>query len=207
MLLVVGGIGYLKFFYLSSSAELERIMKIETTLTMNESQIAALADVRDKLSKDINDYSGRLNLAKMKNELLDYAGAEVLYKECLGRKPQDILVLNNLASMYYDLKRYDEAEQKNYDILAVSPKWINAYTNLYEIYQFHKKDDRAKLEPVLIRGIAEWPEMERDLVVMTAVYYDELMGNTAKAIEYYERALSLNPNDQTSKNRLAELKK
>jgi tetratricopeptide (TPR) repeat protein len=206
-IVMIGGLTAFKLLSKPENADLEKLLKINTTLALNASQQATFDEAKGKLELDITDYSALLNLAKLKQELLDYDAAEALYKGLNVRKSDDLLVLNNLASLYYDIKKYPEAEKANYDILAVSPKWLNAYTNLYEIYQFHMKDNRAKLEPVLLRGIEEYPEMKNDLIMMTATYYDELMANKAKAIEYYEMVLKVDPSNATAKARIAELKK
>ena len=204
---MIGGLTAFKLLSKPENADLENLLKINTTLTMDAAQQESFNDVKSKLELDITDYSALLNLAKLKQELLDYDAAETLYKGLNVRNSKDILVLNNLASLYYDIKKNPEAEKANMDILAVSPKWINAYTNLYEIYQFYLKNDRAKLEPVLLRGIEEYPEMKKDLIMMTATYYDELMGNNEKAIEYYGKVLETDPTNAGAKARIAELKK
>jgi len=68
------------------------------------------------------------------------------------------------------------------------------------------KDKRQDLEKILLRGLEEYPEMKASLLAKLAVYYDELMNNKEKAIEYYEKALKENYNETMAK-RLKELKK
>jgi len=204
LILVIGGL--VGGWFYAKSTKLDRLIKLPAGKELNDSQKQTLEDVRSKLSADIAYYSGLLNLAKLKAELGDKSSAENLYLELLKRKSEDVLVLGNLGTIYYDAGQYEKAEEMQLKIIAVTPKWINSYRELMDIYQFHLKDKRASLEPLLMNAIEKSPEFEADLTSLTAVYYDQVMNNREKAIEYYEKALKVSPTNDTIASRLKELK-
>jgi tetratricopeptide (TPR) repeat protein len=183
------------------------VLKINTTLTLNETQEKTLSNIKESLAKDPSDYLALLDLAKLKQSLLDNAGAEKMYLKLSKINAADILPLNNLASLYVDTKRYDEAEKTYLAIFNINYKWLNAYQGLYDLYQFQLPERRAKLEPILLKGIEEFPEMKSALLNMTAVYYDELMNDKIKAIEYYKKTIERDPTKKDAKDRLTQLLK
>jgi tetratricopeptide (TPR) repeat protein len=207
LIVVLGGIVFVTFFNEDANSEnLVDVLKINTTYEMSEVQKGLYLDIIDKYNEDPTDYRNLFELATLKQALLDNDGAIELYDELKKQKPKDLLILNNLANLYYNLKDYEKSEEINLGILEISPKWINAYNELLDIYRYHLKDKAGSFEKVLLDGIANYPEMESGLVVKAAVYYDEVMNNEAKAIEYYQKALTYSPDDSSLKIRLDELK-
>lgn len=204
--IIIAGVAFININNKKDLSE-NGLLKINTTLVMNDSQKQTYAEIKDKLAIDPEDYSGLFELARLKQDMLDIEGAIALYNQLHAMKPADILPMNNLGSLYYDNKRYEEAEKIYLDVLKVTPKWINAYNSLMDIYQYHLTDKRASFEAVLLNGIKEYPEMEQTLISKTAVYYDQLMNNKVKAIEYYRKLLKFTPNDAVIKARIAELSK
>ena len=189
----------------SSEARIEKLMKINGSGTPSETQQKSLTEIKEKLLLYSENYDALLELALIKQSVGDLDGALALYK--IIDKSNDIMALNNSASIYYDQGEYEKAEAAHLKILnEITPQWLNSYNELYSIYQFHLKDKRGSFESVLFRGIEQYEEQRLALTIKAAVYYDELMNNAPKAIEYYEKALKLSPNNQTIKNRLKELK-
>lgn len=192
----------------SSEAKIEKLMMINGSGKLSEIQQKTLVEIKEKLLLYDDDYSALLDLALIKQSVNDLDGALALYEKMRELRKNDLLPLNNSASIYFDRGEYELAEAAHLRILNdITPKWFNSYNELYSIYQFHLKDKRGSFESVLLNGIEKYDEEKLALTNKTAVYYDELMGNVPKAIEYYEKTLKLSPNDQVVKKRLKELKK
>ncbi|MEK7159289.1 MAG: hypothetical protein AAB766_02190 [Patescibacteria group bacterium] len=192
----------------SSEAKVEKLMQINGSGKLSEIQQKSLVEIKEKLLLSNDDYSALLNLALIKQAVGDLDGALALYEKMRALRKNDLLPLNNSASIYFDRGEYVLAEAAHLRILNdITPKWYNSYNELFSIYQFHLKDKRGSFESVLLNGIEKYDEEKLALTNKTAVYYDELMGNVPKAIEYYEKTLKLSPNDQVVKKRLKELKK
>jgi tetratricopeptide (TPR) repeat protein len=191
----------------SSEAKIEKLMQINGSGTLSEIQKKTLIEVKEKLLLYNDNYSALLDLALIKQAVGDLDGALALYEKMRELRKNDLLPLNNSASIYFDRKEYEKAEAAHLRILNdITPKWMNSYNELYSIYQFHLKDKRGSFESVLLNGIEQYEEEKAALTMKTAIYYDELMNNVAKAIEYYEKAVKLSPNNQEAKKRLKELK-
>ena len=61
-----------------------------------------------------------------------------------------------------------------------------------------------ELEPMLLNALKQYPELETEMTSILANYYDEIMPNKEKAVEYYTKLLKLRP-DEAVRQRLAEL--
>ena len=185
---------------------LEELFKINTTLEMNDMQKTIYNEAKIKLQENPEDYESLLNLARLKQDLLDYDGAIEMYDNLRKEKPEDILLLNNLGTIYYNQKEYERSEEMYLAILEITPKWTNSYRELTNIYRYHLKDKKTEIEPLLLSGMEKYPEMEADFVGLLAVYYDEIVPNREKAIEYYEKLIALYPGNDNFEERLKELR-
>ena len=190
-----------------NNVALEELLKIDTTLEMNEMQKTIYNEAKEKLQEDQEDYESLLSLARLKQDLLDFEGAIEMYENLRTKKPDDLLPLNNLGTIYYNQKEYEKSEQMYLEILEITPKWTNSYRELTNIYRYQLKDKKEEIEPLLLRGIEKYPEMADDFVGSLAVYYDEIVPNKEKAIEYYEKLNALYPGNDNFEERLEELKK
>ncbi len=202
--LLLGGLVGLKFY--KKYEDKKNVLTINTALSMTVEQQQLYDEARLKLEEDPDDYSALFQLANLKQAMLDRVGAISLYEKLLTIKPDDILVLHNLGNIYYDLGRYEEAEKIELEILEKTPKWTAAYQELMMIYQFHLTDRRGKLESLLLKGLNLVPEAEVDFVSLLAKYYDELMPDKEKALEYYSRLVKLQTQNQDAQKRVFELK-
>lgn len=205
IVLLAGGLVGVKFYKKSSA--FRALININTEIAMTQAQSDLYQELKTKLTADPNNYDDLLQLGRMKQSLLDFEGAISIYNQLLQRKPSDTLVLNNLGSIYFDTKRYAEAEAIQLRIIAQTPKWFNAYRELMSIYTFFLPENKAKLEPLLLSGLANIPDSKQEFTILLASYYEDVMKDQVKAIEYYEKALELNPTDQVIKAWLAKAKK
>lgn len=184
----------------------ENLITINTDLEMNKIQEQSYKEIKEKLCEDVGDYSELFHLARLKQDLLDFDGALELYEKLRIIKPKDISILNNMGTIYYNSGNYEKSKEMYLAILDITPKWAPSYNELASIYRYHLKDQAAEFEPILLNGLENYPEMKIDLTAKLAVYYDEVMSNKAKAIEYYEKLLKLDPTNTVVKERLGELK-
>jgi tetratricopeptide (TPR) repeat protein len=191
----------------TDNAALEKILKINTKLTMNETQKGTFDDSKKLLEGDIESYDGLAELARLKQDLLDYDGAIEIYEKLRKVKPDDITTLNNLAVIYFNQKKFEESEALYLRILEITPKWMSSYRELSTIYTYHLKDKAPGFEAVLLKGQEQFPEAKNDFIGLLAFYYDEVVPNKAKAIEYYEQLVKIYPANAGLKERLEELKK
>ncbi|MDD4606717.1 MAG: tetratricopeptide repeat protein [Patescibacteria group bacterium] len=208
ILIVILALGYFLFTKIKVKQQPidKDLIKINTGLEMDEKQQTTYNEIIEKLNKDKDDYSALIDLARLKQDLLDYDGAIELYNYLLTIKPKDGLVLNNLANVYYNLKNYEKAEEIYLFILDFNPKWTNSYNELFSIYRYHLKDKQSEIEPLLLNGIEKYPEMKIDLMSKLALYYDEMVLDKNKAIEEYQAILELDPENEMVKGELNRLK-
>lgn len=183
------------------------LINVKSDLEMSADNRKIYGELKEKLKENRNDYNLLFKLARLKQDMTDYDGAEDLYLKLLKIKPDDVVVLNNLGSLYFDIGRYEDSEKFYLRIINTTPKWVNAYRRLLMIYQFHLKDKQAAMEPLLLKALEEAPELKIDMVSMLIRYYDDVVNNKEKAIEYLKKLLEINPKDSVAKQRLQELQK
>jgi tetratricopeptide (TPR) repeat protein len=181
------------------------IMVLDTgKLTPDQKYI--YTQIQSKLEQNPTDHSALLNLGRLKQSAGDYEGAEQIFLGLRESKPKDVLVLNSLGDLYMTMENYEKAEDVYMNILQITPKWLNSYEELLVIYRDHLTDRVTMLEPLLTTGIEKYPEMDVTLMGMMAMYYDEIVPDKEKAIEYYEAILVKAPDSPLVDQRLSELK-
>jgi len=203
IIVVVAGLVLLKYHQAGRSDD--ALLNINSDIQMNETQSQLYEEIKKNFASDPDAYLFRLG--RLKQDLGDYAGAIEIYEKIHENKPEDLLPLINTGSIYFDTGRYEEAEKIQLEIVSINYKWLNAYQELLMIYQYHLKDKKATLESLMLEAQKNSPELEKEFNVLFAKYYDDLMNDNAKAIEYYGKILEANPDDSGAKQRLAELKK
>jgi len=203
IILVVGGLIFSVLY--KDSYELNKLITINGKVAMTADQQKLFDDLKVKLADNADDYSSLFKLARLKQDVLDWDGAIEMYWNLRKVKPDDILPLINLGSIYFDSQQYVKAEEVQKTIIKNTPKWVNAYRELASIYRYHLKDKAPELEPMLIDALKQYPELETEMTSLLAYYYDEIVSNKDKAIEYYTKLLKLRP-DEAVRQRLAELK-
>src|SRR6056297_2418542 len=205
IVLILGVSAYFYYDYNKQNSQPE-ILQIDTELEMNEIQSELYEQLKQDIAVDPEDYSTRFKLGRLKQDLLDKQGAIEIYEELLQENPEDIAVLQNMADMHYSLKNYEKAEELNLQIIEITPKWINAYRNLLMIYQFQLQDKKEKFADLLDKALEKAPKLKNDLLAIGVRYYDDVMNNKEKTIDYFEEKLKVDPDDSLAKQRLQELR-
>lgn len=172
----------------------------------------ALAIRRAKLGPDHNDVAASLNnVATILHDREEYDAAEELYMEslaisrrALGENHPDVgISLNNLAVLLHDRKKFEEAEPVYRESLAIArrtlgdqhPGLVVSISNFASLLTDMQRFDEAE---VLLRenlqiSMAVWGEG----AVQVAYVYQQVgsleleRGNSAPALEYYERTLAI----------------
>ena len=147
------------------------------------------------------------SIAQYKKLLGDIDGAIVAWEYANRIRPQNSLSFSNLAALYhFDLKQYDLAE-KNYLIsIGNDPDDMNTIRNLFEMY-FYALKDNGKAEALLLQAIEENkenPTVLVDLYGLSGSFYVDT-GNNQKALQYYRKALGLNPQNEAVRQEVARL--
>lgn len=155
---------------------------------------------KDK-SNDINAY---LNIGFDMRQLGDDETAISAYLEALKIDPDHPLGLNNIATSYREIGEYAKAEEAYRQAIISIPGEISNYINLADVYRFQYPDDEEGLLAIINSGV-EVVAGPYDLISYLAVYYRD-RGDTAKAIEYFEKLLSVSPGNESIKAELERLR-
>lgn len=144
-------------------------------------------------------------IAQIKRTLGDFDGAIVAWEYANIIRPQNSLSFSNLAALYhFDIKDYAKAESNYLVSISNDPDDISTIRNFFELYHYSLKDD-AKAEALLASAIKANPEAA-DLYSLAGKFYTEIE-NLPKAVEYYEKHLTLNPDNQAVRQEVERLKK
>lgn len=156
------------------------------------------------LKANLDTLQGLNEMAQLKMNLGDLEGARVTWEYANIIRPKNSLSFANVAALYhYDLKRYTDAE-KNYLIaIANDPDDIPTIRNFFELY-FYSLEDFGKAEALILKSIEANPQAP-DLYALAATLYTKL-SKPDKAIEFYEKVLEFNPNNEAVKAEIQKLK-
>jgi|GEM_PF-2235086 len=148
-----------------------------------------------------------VNMGLFKQLVGDYTGAEEIWLYTYKLEPNSYLLNGNLAHLYqYYLKDYPKAEE--FYLKALESKDIasaNQYTYFSELYDLYhlNLNDQVKAVETLDKAIKALPS-DINVYLMAARHYKEA-GDYAKARDYYNQALKINPNSLAAKEGLKNL--
>lgn len=147
-----------------------------------------LAELAVSLAANPRDASGWMRVAYIKRFYGDYAGTRDAYEYLNAIAEGDALPFYNLAGLYgYYLKEPAKAIPKYEAALERDPMNPAYYSGFADFYREVMKDLPAA-ERVLEQGMAK-VQNEINLMISYAAL-SEMMGKTARAIEYYEKVLA-----------------
>ena len=162
---------------------------------------------KTSLEQNPDNFTLWLSLGTLKKYAGDYEGAEKVWIYVGEIRPKNSISFGNLADLYTNfLKDYDKAISAYQTAIANSVGEAgNArfYRNFFEFYLYYL-NDKAAAESILLEGIEKNPANSELPILLAGFYRDE--GNKQKAIEYFEKALALDPQDDLVKAELKKLK-
>lgn len=158
-----------------------------------------------KNSPDGFHFAGVLDMGAIKKYVGDYEGARDIWIFMGEQRPLNSISFGNLGDLYAGfLKEPENAEAAYLKAIENDPEDINFYINLSDLYRYEFEGGEEKVKELLTKGVEANPE-QADLFTYTASFYSEI-GENEKAIEYFEKAIELNPNNQTVIDEVKRLK-
>lgn len=159
---------------------------------------------QELIQANLDSLQGVNAVAQIKRILGDIDGAITAWEYANIIRPKNSLSFSNLAALYhYDLKQYDKAEENYITSIINDPDDIPTIRNFFELYYYSMKDN-VKAEALLLTSIEHNPN-HADLFTLAGNFYAET-GRPAKAIEYYEKHLVINPSNEVVKREVERLK-
>jgi tetratricopeptide (TPR) repeat protein len=133
------------------------------------------------------------NLGVVLNARMHYSRAIEMYQKALQQESNDPDVWNNMGIVYYQMGMYGEAKDSFNRAVEIEPNQTTARANL------------EKLERRLQRGLTEQPvrpsaKLKEYIETGAALYAS---GDYSKALEYFSKALQLQPDDFKANNNIA----
>lgn len=196
-LVVAAGVAVM-FFYLKPISK----EKVDEPLTLIDQYRQQLPEL-EKKSKE-----GNVNDLQQYGVALYVTGnlekAEEIYRKQIQIDDKNVLAHNNLANTLRDEKKFDQAVEEYKKAIELSPKATNSYFNLASVYQYSLKDFDKAIE-IYEKGMTANPEVV-DFPNMAGLAAEQ-KGDTDKAEKYFQKALSVQADNQTAKAGLERLKK
>lgn len=161
---------------------------------------AALALARRAVATDKDNIWYRFLLADLSTQFNDLDGAAKAYRGILDRWPERYEVYFGLANTLARQGKVDDARQVYRDL----EKRIGSNEELV-MREYDMLANAGRLEDaraLLTKAIAAHPEHTQYYGMLAEVY--ETQGDTAKALELYEKALALDPDDSMARIALAQ---
>ncbi len=155
-------------------------------------------------SPDGFNFQGVLEIGLIKKNVGDYEGARDAW-EYLGKKrPKNSISFGNLGDLYANfLNDPRRAEEAYRTAIENDPQEINYYMGLSEVYRY-RLPEGEKAEEVLLEGISQ-TDGDVTLLNYLAGYYRD-KGMIEQAIEYYEKSLAKEPENEAVRRELDRLK-
>lgn len=143
----------------------------------------------------------------IKKQVGDYRGAEAAWVKAGEIRPANSTSFGNLADLYANfLHEYDKAEEAYKTAISNSAgeaKNILFYRH-YAEFAFNRLSDAEKTVSILLEAAEKNPDSSEPLIMLADFYQDQ--GDNDKAIEYYEKALEIDPEDDLVRDELEKLR-
>ncbi len=187
----------------------EKLFSLPEGVILTEEQQKKFDEAKAILKKNPNDTEAWISIAQVKYGVRDLEGAKKVYLRALELQPTNTLILNNLGDIYNQQKEYEKAASMYLKIIETTPKWVSAYRELGFIYRYHLKERYPEMEEILLKGLEVSKEFIKegrvDFYAMLAIFYQETE-QKQKAIEYYEKVIELDPENEGARIALEQLK-
>lgn len=152
-----------------------------------------------KLEKDLaanpTDTQKWIEAASIKKFFNDLTGTRDIWEYIIELNPRNTTILINLGNLYaMYLSNYLLAEKYYKQAITAEPALVPAILALADLYKTFYKEKYPEVPIVIQAGLKVVPD-DANLMIFLATYYKE-SGDLAKAIEYYERSLLVQPDNQ-----------
>ena len=144
-------------------------------------------------------------LEEQASELLknDPDQAEELLLKALIYKPGNVSGLSRLGYIYVEQKNYSRAIEIYQKVAQLAPQMPDAFFNLGYVYTITEKYHQAK--EMYLRVVELAPSFTDEALFNLAVIHQKL-GDHKQSIKSLERAVELNPKNESAQNYLQKLK-
>jgi len=160
---------------------------------------------KEQLMKNRDNFDSWLALGVIKKGVGDYEGARDVFIYAGQIRPQLGISYGNLADLYaYFLDEPQKAEETYKIAIEKAPSYSPYYSGLADLYRYKFPNGDALYEQTMLDALKKIPD-EPNLTSALASFYRQ-RGEVQKAIEYYEKLVKLQPQNETAKQDLAELK-
>ena len=132
----------------------------------------------------------------------NYKMAEKLYRKAITLDPLNPVAYHNLANLYQTIGKTDLAIKNYKKAVSLDPNFVFSYNALVDLYLRTKNYQEARqiLEDYLKTG-----KLKIDTFLLLAqIAIKE--GNVDLALDYLERALSIDPDNQFIKKSIIDIK-
>lgn len=221
--IVVLAVGYyfINEFYLSKTSEQEFNVEemLEFKLVREDFVQEQIDDYQQRFEKIKNqilasgndfNFSAFNSLGMIKKALYDFEGAKQVWEYANIKSPKNSLSFFNLGILYMDDLKDNQKAEENFLIVLKNSKGEKGNEQYYRIivgfYAYYYPEKKAQIEKILLDALKleNYKDNVNILALLAAYYQDE--GQKEKALEYWERALVLDPENEAIKNEINNLK-
>jgi len=154
--------------------------------------------------EDVSSYIATLSIGAFKQDVGDYQGAEQAWLWASKIQPKAYPPYSNLGYLYFrHFQDFAKAEEAYLKVVELAPYTDIGYLELHQIYRYFYKQDSGLAEAILMQGIKANPQ-NNGLMAELGDYYKDT-DQRDKAIEWYQKALEIEPNDQYTNQQLADI--
>ncbi|OGY44911.1 MAG: hypothetical protein A2729_03975 [Candidatus Buchananbacteria bacterium RIFCSPHIGHO2_01_FULL_39_14] len=212
LLVVVGLLGYYFWPKTQPQDQLEKffefkIVKTDLTDWEKDKFTKEFMATKDALRLDPEGFQIWLNLGWVKKAVGDYRGAEEIWLYVNKTWPLNSVSFNNLGDLYANfMNEYDKAEAM-FKVAIQNSKgeainWIYV-RSLFDLYV--KTNQLDKAENMLIESLTSQPD-NYDFNILLAGFYRDF-GQKEKALQYYQKALVIKPDNEVVRKEIEALRK
>jgi tetratricopeptide (TPR) repeat protein len=224
LILLLAGIGF--YFYnerkpsqseQTSSSALDKILTLEIKRTdLTQEQIARYQEefAKDKkiilTAPDTFNLAAFINVGTIKKIVGDFEGARDAWEYASLKSPKNSVSFFNLGLLYAEDLKDNQKAEANYLKCLENSKGESGneqyYRGVVDFYTYFYPAQISEVEKILLAALQEERyQNSQDLMALLATYYQN-NGQKEKAIEYWQKILIINPDNEGAKNELEELK-
>ncbi len=165
------------------------------TETQKQQLYATLLTHARAVKADPGYFTGWIQLGLLKKTIGDFEGARDAWEYAGIIQPKNSLSFANLGELYWRyLHQYSESEKNLKISLAHKPDDFQTYITLAELYHYSLTAKADLADDVLLDGLKAMPG-DQTLMRRLAYLYEQRK-EYSLAIQWWEKVLEINPDDQ-----------